>query len=298
MSKKKMEQWKTGFIFVFPSLIFIFTFMIYPLISAGYLSFYQYSPLISSEVSFVGLQNYEWSIKSDIVLHSLYVTILFTIASVVLEFLFGLFIAVLLHKQLKGKFSKIRKFFIGMIRSAFILPFATPTVVAAVAFKMLFHAQFGPINAIINSLVGIKIAWLTEYPLLCIVIADTWKMTPFILFILFAAIMSIPTEQFEAIRIDGASSWQEFRYITWPSVMPVAIVILAFRAIDAFTKIFDVVYMMTGGGPAMGTQVFPLLIWKIAFTHLHFGRASALIIIATIISTFLGIILLLKRRPK
>lgn len=290
----KNRRWKTGILLILPCFLFIFAFMIYPIYSVGYLSFHEYSPLKSPETFFVGLRNYEWMIGSDIVSHSLYVTILFTVVSVAIEFIVGLYIANALAKQMREKFSKVGKGLNRVLRSIFILPFAVPAVVAAVAWKMLLQPEFGPVNA----LLGVDMAWTSQQPLLSIIVADAWKMMPFILFILFAAIMSIPAERFEAIKIDGASGWQEFRYVTFPAILSVIAVVIAFRAVDAFTKIFDIVYMMTGGGPGMQTQVFPLLIWKTAFSHFHFGEAAVLAVAAIAISIIFGLVLILRGRTK
>jgi len=278
-------------VFIFPAFLFVSAFMIYPIVSVFYLSLHDYSPLRSAEVLYAGLANYQWLARSDLVFHSLYVTVVFTVASVALELIAGLSIASLLAKHLIETRSRIARLLNRVFSSVFILPFATPAIAAAVAWKMLLHPQFGPVNA----LLGRDIAWFTRYPLPSVIVADAWKMTPFVLFLVLAAIMSIEPEQFEAAKIDGASGWQEFRYLTLPSIFPVLTVITAFRAVDAFTKIFDIVYMTTGGGPGTATQVFPLLIWKTAFTHLHFGKASALAVVAIVISALLGTALTVRR---
>lgn len=287
-----MKKWKNGLILMLPSFLFICAFMVYPMASVLYLSFHEYSPLRSVEVRYIGLGNYQWLAGSDLVAHSIYVTILFTAASVALESVGGLLIGYLLAKHIIERPSKIESTLNKGFRGISILPFAAPTVAAAVAWKMLLHPHFGPVNAIL----GVKVAWFAKYPLLSIIVVDAWITTPFVLFFVFAAIMSIEPEQFEAAKIDGASGWQEFRYLTLPSILPVLAVATAFRAVDAFTKIFDVVYMTTGGGPGNASEVFPLLIWKIAFSHLHFGKSSALAIVAILISAFLGGIFIIRRR--
>ena len=292
MGQTGMRKWKSGLILMLPSFLFIFTFMIYPMVSVLHLSFHEYSPLRTAEVRYIGLENYQWLAGSDLVSHSLYVTILFTVASVALESVAGLLIGSLIAKHIIERPSKIESALNKGFRGIFILPFAAPTIAAAVAWKMLLHPQFGPVNAIL----GVKVAWFTKYPLLSIVVADAWITTPLVLFFVFAAIMSIESEQFEAAKIDGASGWQEFKYLTLPSILPVLAVVIAFRAVDAFTKIFDMVYMTTGGGPGTATEVFPLLIWKTAFSHLHFGKASALAIVAIFVSALLGAILIMRRR--
>lgn len=288
-NRKKL---KNGIILILPAFLFILAFMIYPMFNVLRLSFFEYSPLRSREVSFIGFENYSWLVGSEIVSHSLYVTILFTVISVAIEMVAGLLIATLLAKftiEVRSKVGKtLNKVFVGIL----ILPFAAPAVAAAVAWKMLLHPQFGPVNDIL----GIEVAWFTNYPLMSVIFADAWKMTPIMLFLFYAAIMSIDPEQFEAAKVDGVNNWQEFRYLTLPSILPVLTIATAFRAVDAFTKIFDIVYMTTGGGPGNATEVFPLLIWKTAFSHLHFGKASALAVVAILISILLGAILVIRKR--
>jgi len=291
MSRSK-AKWKAGLVLTLPSFLFVFAFLVYPIIHLVRRSFYDYSPLVSTEERFVGFDNYAWMFGSDTVIHSLGVTLIFTLLSVALEVVAGLFIASLLAKLLLEGRSKFEKFFTRFVNGIYILPFATPAIAAAVAWKMLLQPQFGPVNA----LIGTQIAWFTEYPLFSIIIADAWKMTPMVMFLVLAGIMSIDPDQFEAARIDGASAMQEFRFITLPSILPIMMVTAAFRAVDAFTKIFDTVYMTTGGGPGNATEVFPLLIWKTAFSHSRYSEASTLAVLAILISLGLSGALLLVRR--
>jgi len=288
----RLLRWPAGIKLTLPALLFVFAFMVYPIVSLVYLSIHEYAPLRSTVTSYVGLENYDWLVNSELVRHSIWVTLKFTAISVLIEMVVGLLVAVLLAKLMIGARTRMGTLLGKVLGGAFILPFAAPAVVAAIAWKMLLHPQFGPVDA----LLGTQIAWLVDFPLASIVAVDAWKMMPFVLFILFAAVMSVEPGQYESAQIDGATGWQEFRYITLPSIMPVVAVIAAFRAVDAFTKVFDTVFMTTGGGPGTETLVFPLLIWKTAFDYLNFGRASALAVIAVLISAFLGVGLLALRR--
>ncbi len=291
MTRSKAKV-KAGLILTLPSFVVVFAFLIYPIFYLVRMSFYDYSPLRSLEPVFVGLENYRWLIGSDIVLHSLLITLAFTIFSVALEVVLGLLVATLMAKLLLEGKTLFDKIFCAAINGLLILPFATPAISAAVAWKMLLQPSFGPVDALLN----MQIAWFSEYPLLSIIVADAWKMTPMVLFLFLAGILSIDAAQYEAAKIDGANAFQEFFYLTLPSILPVLGVATAFRAIDAFTKVFDVVYMTTGGGPGNDTEVFPLLVWKTAFDHLRFGQASALAVAAILISLFLCAILLMSRR--
>lgn len=283
---------KAGLILTLPSFFVVFAFLIYPIVYLVRLSFFDYSPLRSLEPVFVGLENYKWLIGSDIVIHSLSVTLIFTIISVALEVVFGLLVATLMAKLLLEGRTLFDRIFCTLVNGFLILPFATPAISGAVAWKMLLQPAFGPVDAMLNQ----QIAWFSEYPLLSIIIADAWKMTPMILFLFLAAILSIDAAQFEAATMDGASSFQQFYYFTLPSILPVLGIATAFRAVDAFTKVFDIVFMTTGGGPGNATQVFPLLVWKTAFDHLRFGQASTLAVAAILISLLLSGILFLVRR--
>lgn len=286
------SKMKAGLILTLPSFFVVFAFLIYPIVYLVRLSFFDYSPLRSLEPVFVGLENYKWLIGSDIVIHSLSVTLIFTIISVALEVVFGLLVATLMAKLLLEGRTLFDRIFCTLVNGFLILPFATPAISGAVAWKMLLQPAFGPVDAMLNQ----QIAWFSEYPLLSIIIADAWKMTPMILFLFLAAILSIDAAQFEAATMDGASSFQQFYYFTLPSILPVLGIATAFRAVDAFTKVFDIVFMTTGGGPGNATQVFPLLVWKTAFDHLRFGQASTLAVAAILISLLLSGILFLVRR--
>ncbi len=140
-------------------------------------------------------------------------------------------------------------------------------------------------------MLGKDIMWLSDpgISLYSIIIAQVWKCTPFFVIVFFAGILSIPTEEFEAARTDGASTWQEFRYITLPHMVPLTLVATTFRAVDAFTKIFTPVYILTGGGPGRATEVLPLLIYKTGLRFFRFGTASSLSVVAILISLAFGI---------
>lgn len=282
----------TGVGLTLPALAFAFAFMVYPIANLVFLSFHQYSPLRSTNSTFTGLSNYNWLANSDIVGHSIWVTVAFTAASVSIETVVGLALATLLAKLVIESRRQFGGLLSRVVHSVFILPFATPAIAGALAWKLLLHPQFGPVDAILRS----DIAWFAQFPLASVIVADAWKTMPFVLFLLFAAILSIEPDQYEAARIDGANGWQEFRYLTLPLILPVLAVVAAFRAVDAFTKIFDVVFVTTGGGPGTDTQVFPLLIWRTAFDYLNFGRASALAVVAVLVSAALGASLLAVRR--
>jgi len=266
--------------------------MAYPLGYLAYLAVHNYKPLFSSDVTWAGLANFRWLLTDSSTLDALRVTLVFTVASVAIELAIGTGGAVLLaHFMLnaKGRFGRIYSRILG---SVYILPFAVPAVAGAFAWKMVLDAQFGPLNA----LLGTQTPWLVNYALLSVIIIDAWKMTPFILFILLAAAMSVEPSQYEAAELDGAGPWRQFTRITLPSIAPVVAITAAFRAVDAFTKVFDTVFVTTGGGPGNDTRVLPLVIWRTAFTNLDFGKAATQAIAALLISLVFGGVLLVNQR--
>ncbi len=290
--QQRRRRGQVGIGMSLPAVLFVAVFMGYPLASLVVLSLSEYAPLRSAETTFVGLDNFAWLIGSDLVRQSLFVTAVFTVSSVAIEMVVGLTLALLLARLFVEHASRASRWFGRLFSGVFILPFAAPAVVAAIAWKLLLHPQFGALDAAL----GIDVAWFTDWSLLSIIVTDAWKMMPFVLFLLFAAIMSVEPTQFEAARLDGANAWQELRHITLPAILPVVAVTAAFRTVDAFTKIFDTVFATTGGGPGYDTAVLPLLIWNVAFTQLNFGRAAALAVVAILISGILGALILVPRR--
>ncbi|GEN81213.1 sugar ABC transporter permease [Actinotalea fermentans] len=284
-----------GILFTLPSMLFVGAVMAYPLLYLGYMALHTYRPLTSSEIEPAGLSNITALFTDSTVTNSLRVTLQFTVASVVIEVVVGTACAILLANvmlNLKGRFGRL---FSRVVASAFIVPFAVPAIAGAYAWRMMLDAQFGPVN----ELLGTSTPWLVEHPLVSIIVIDAWKMMPFVLFVMLAAVMSIEPSQYEAAALDGAGSVRILFRITLPSILPVMLITGAFRAVDAFTKVFDTVFATTGGGPGDDTRVLPLVIWRTAFTHLDFGTASAQALLALVISLgFGGALLIVQRRNR
>ncbi|MCC6494875.1 MAG: sugar ABC transporter permease [Propionibacteriaceae bacterium] len=283
---------RTGLLFTAPAVAFVAVVMAYPLAYLVYLSFHTYRPLTSSEVIPAGLGNYVKLFTDSAVANSMTVTLQFTVMSVILEMVVGTSCAILLANVMLGARSRGSRLAARILGSAYVVPFAVPAVAGAYAWRMLLDAQFGPLNA----LAGTAVPWLVEYPLLSIVLIDAWKMIPFVIFVMLAAVMSIEPTQYEAAEVDGAGALRQLFAITLPSILPIMVVTAAFRAVDAFTKVFDTVFATTGGGPGDDTRVFPLLIWRTAFTHLDFGTSAAQALAALAISLVFGTAMFLSQR--
>jgi multiple sugar transport system permease protein len=204
----------------------------------------------------------------------------FTTASVILELILGMGIALVLNQSFRGR---------GPVRTIAILPWALPTALIALAWAWIFNDQYGVVNDILLrfGLIRTGINWLGEPTLamLAVILADVWKTTPFISILLLAGLQSIPSDLYEAQAIDGATPWQSFRLITLPLLMPQIVIALLFRFAQAF-GIFDLIAVMTGGGPGGATEMVSLYIYATVMRYLDFGYGAALVVV-----TFLLLVL-------
>jgi multiple sugar transport system permease protein len=249
--------------FVAPALVLLSLVTVYPVLYVIYLSL-ERRLLIFNISRFVGLGNYLFLFRDDRFWNALGNTAYFTVVSVALEMALGLSIAVLLNRSFRLK---------GAARAAVLVPWAVPTVVSARMWEWMYNTDFG----ILNYIFGVKINWLgsPHFALNAAVFMDVWKTTPFVAILLTAGLQVIPADLYRAARIDGASAWQAFRRITLPLLKPVIIVVLAFRTLDAF-RVFDAIYVLTGGGPANSTETLSIYAYKVLFQTLQFGYGSAL----------------------
>jgi multiple sugar transport system permease protein len=252
--------------FVMPTVVMLSLVTVYPIISVLYLSLHR--RLLIFDISrFVGLDNYVFLVKDDRFWNALWNTAYFTGISVALELLLGLSIAVLLNRTFRFK---------GIVTAMVLVPWAIPTVVSARMWEWMYNTDYG----ILNHLLGVKINWLGSafWALNAAVLMDVWKTTPFVVILLLAGLNVIPRELYQAARIDGAGGWSIFRRITLPLLMPVVLVVLLFRTMDAF-RVFDAVYVLTGGGPANSTETLSIYAYKVLFQTLQFGYGSTLAIV-------------------
>jgi multiple sugar transport system permease protein len=229
------------------------------------------SALISP--NYVGLQYYRQFAQDPRMWASLENTLVFTVISVALELAFGLWIAMLLNKQFIGR---------GWVRASVLIPWAIPTVISALMWKFLFDGQNGIVAKLFEVLhivpnMGelLTTKWGSMF---AIIVADVWKTTPFMALLLLAGLQTIPQSLYEAAEVDGASRFQQFVKITLPLLKPTILVALLFRTLDAF-RIFDLVYVLTGGGPGNATETISIYAYKTMFAQMNFGAGSALSVI-------------------
>ncbi len=261
-----MRGRESGNRFVAPALALLACVTLYPLGYVVFLSLHR-RLLIFGISRYVGLGNFRFLLSDDRFWNAFGNTVYFTALSVCLELVLGLGIALLLHRSFRCK---------GAVRAAVLLPWAVPTVVSARMWEWIYNTDYG----ILNHLLGAHINWLGSpaWALNAAVLTDVWKTTPFVVILLTAGLQVIPRELFQAARIDGAGTWDVFRRITLPLLRPVILVILIFRTLDAF-RVFDAVYVLTGGGPANTTETLSIYAYKVLFQTLQFGYGSAIALV-------------------
>jgi ABC-type sugar transport system permease subunit len=253
-----------------PSVIVVFGIVIYPILRTLYTSLFAVDTPFPGHFPWVGLDNYKFAITHGEFWSAVERTAYFTVVSTGLELVFGMGIALLLYAPLRGRW---------LFRTIVVLPWALPTIVNGAMWRYFFNAQYGVVNAAFTQL-GFQSsyhAWLSSpfAALNIVILADVWKNTSLVAFFLLAGLTTIPQELYEAARIDGYGRWGAFVHITLPLLRPVIVVVLVLRTIEAF-KVFDIIYVMTGGGPANGTQSIAYYTYQRAFSDEYFGYGSAL----------------------
>ncbi|TIX80553.1 MAG: sugar ABC transporter permease [Mesorhizobium sp.] len=252
-----------------PAFVSLASVSFYPIISGLYLSLTNTS-LITQENEFSGFSNYVQLWGDAQFWNAWWHTMWFTTASTILETVIGLGMALILCEAFKGR---------GLVRAAMLVPWAMPTVVTSKMFGWLFDGQNGIINYILlhSGLIDQNINWYgsPDTAMMTIIIADVWKTTPFMALLLLTGLQTVPNSLIEAARMDGAKGWTTFWYIRLPLLMPTLLIAGLFRALDAF-RVFDLVYVLTGGGPADSTETLSTLSYKVLFSTLQFGYGSAL----------------------
>jgi multiple sugar transport system permease protein len=279
MTINKQEK-ITGWLLLFPALLILASVFIYPIARAFWLSWFAENLGTQLEPVFTGLTNYQRMLGDGRFWQSLFNTSIFTLISVVIELLLGLVIALVLNKSFFGR---------GIVRTIAIIPWALPTAVMGLAWAWVFNDQYGIVNDILQRLgfIDTGISWLgtPTLAMAALIVADVWKTTPFISIILLARLQSISQDLYEAHAIDGASPWQSFQQITLPLLMPQILIALLFRFAQSF-GVFDLVQVMTGGGPAGSTETVSIYIYSTVMRYLDFGYGAALVVV-----TFLLLVL-------
>lgn len=267
------REQRTGWLLLLPALLLLALVFAYPILRAFWLSLFTQNLGTQLKLVFSGLDNYGRMVGDGRFWQSLWNTSIFTLVSVFLELILGMGVALVLNQSFPGR---------GIVRTISLLPWALPTALMGLAWAWIFNDQYGIVNDILLRLGILQtgISWLGDPTLamMAVILADVWKTTPFIALLLLAGLQSIPSDLYEAYAIDGASAWQSFWKITVPLLLPQIVIALLFRFAQAF-GIFDLVQVMTGGGPAGATEMVSIYIYSSIMRYLDFGYGAALVVV-------------------
>jgi multiple sugar transport system permease protein len=267
-----------GYLLAAPALLVMIAIFVYPLAYSFVMSFFQWD-LSASSSTYLGLANYADTLTSPTFDQSLRNQIIFSVVSLATEVVAGMSIALLINSKLRG---------LRIARTLLLIPPMIAPAVVGLNFRWLFNTQYGLFDALLRTAGLPTIPWLSDpnWALASVIIADVWQNTPLLVLLFLAGLQSVPQEPLEAAAVDGASAWRTFWEIILPLLRPVIFVALMLRIIDTF-RTFDVVWLMTQGGPGGATTLITVNAYLLAFQSVDFGHAAAVSYIALIISLLL-----------
>ena len=290
-SKRPWPETWVAAAFVAPAALVVLLIVVVPLGRALWMSLFHIVLTRPGIEPFVGLDNYIEQLTSSDFWASTGRALFFTVASTALELSLGLGLALLMDQPLRFRW---------LLRSVIILPWALPTIVNALMWRWIDNAEYGSLNALLTQtgIIHEYQPWLSnsDTAMWMIILADVWKMTPLCAILLLAGLQGVNREVVEVAQVDGAGPVSLFRHIILPLVMPVVLVVLVLRTMEAF-KVFDIIWIMTHGGPANSTQTIAIYAYQTAYQGFDFGRGAALgYLIALVIMVLAAVYLRLLGR--
>ena len=272
-----------AYLFLIPVLFITTLFVLIPVFGTFWGSLFRDVTYLPKK--FIGIQNFLYILGNADFWRALRFTLVFTVTAVVLETFFGMLFALLLNETFKGRV---------FLRTVILIPWAIPTIVSAKVWKLIFDYTYGILNFLVVNLgfSGDKINWLGSpfAAFWSLITAEVWKTTPFVVIILLAGLQAIPQDLYQQAKVDGAGIFKRFRTITLILIQPVLIIALIFRTIDSL-RIFDLVYVLTGGGPGGSTKPLSMLGFEM-YTNDLFGKGSTVSIITFCIVFIITIVYL------
>ena len=281
-NRGRLKTKLTPYGFILPACLTILILVVYPILYGIYISFFNTN--LVNKWEFVGLRYYLQALTDTSFLHSLWMTVIFTVSVVVGHFVIGFIFASILNMDIR---------FRTVLRGILILPWLFPDVVIAYLFKWILNTQGGIVNELLIhfGLISDPIGWLstsaTAFP--CVILVSIWKGYPLVMVQILAGIQTISTDMYEAAEINGANMWQRFRYVTIPALKPILTTILILDTVWVF-KQFTLIWLMTSGGPGSSTMVSAIEIYKNAFSYFKYGLASAQSVYILLICYLIGVV--------
>jgi multiple sugar transport system permease protein len=265
------QRRRLAYCLILPALILVLLLNVYPIIEAVIVSMQRQNMIRPNPTGFVGFMHYRRLLfEDDDFFESLQLTLIWTIGSVAGAYLVGLGLALLLNQHIRAR---------GFFRALFLIPWVIPDVCTALVWKWLYGDELGVLNFLLKQtgIITTPILWLsdTDMAMAAVTIVQIWKLYPVMFIVLLAALQTVPEELHEAAMLDGATAWQRFRHITMPFLRPTSIVITLLASIWTFQS-FDIIYLLTGGGPAGATKVLATLVYEKGFVSFDVGYAAAL----------------------
>jgi multiple sugar transport system permease protein len=268
MATPRQKDQLTGLALLTPTVLLFALLIFFPMAQSLFLSLNKVSTL-TLRTQYVGLANFEALLADPAFRTSFVNTLVWTAGAVTLQLVLGVGAALLLNGRLVAR---------SAARGLVLFPYLLPTAVAVLVWRWLFNDLYGLINYMLISagLIAQPLPWLSQSPnaMIAVILVGTWKFFPFVVIAVLARLQSIPDSLYEAARVDGAGRWSLFFDITLPQLANVLSVVILLRSIWDF-KEFDLIYLMTGGGPGISTQTLPILVYRQAFQLLNFGRGAA-----------------------
>ena len=287
-SSKKAQDRLIFTLMLAPAVILLIMLNLYPLIMDVQSSFFRIK-LLTREMTWVGLRHYTENITSLTFWGDTWRSVYFTVAGVVLQVVGGLAIALLMHRPLRGR---------GLARSLLLLPYVVPAIALAVQWRWMLNPLTGIVGYAMHDvlhLVDKPVHWLgnPKLALTTTVFVASWRFVPFMVLLFLARLQTLPLELLDAVKIDGANAWQEFWYVTFPWLLPTVIIAALLRTMWLF-KNFEIIFLLTGGGPLHYTTTLPVRVYNVAFSDYKMGEAAAISILMLLVQ--LPVIIIYLRR--
>jgi multiple sugar transport system permease protein len=269
IARRRLRRVGAPYLYVLPALLFLAAVELYPIAYnvRNSLTELNVQTFLSGQDEWIGLRNYSRVLSDEAFLHAVGVSLVFTAASIALQFSLGLALALFFLRSFPGS---------TVLRALLVLGWLLPAVVSGNLFRWLLDGDSGVVVWLFSTVGLGDHAWLTDpdEALWAAIAANVWVGIPFNMLLLLPGLQAIPDELYDAAEVDGANAWQRFRHITLPLLRPVALIVLVLGVIYTF-KVFDLVFVLTGGGPVDATRVLPIYIYDLSLRFFRFGEAAA-----------------------